>query len=1192
MKITEVHVSHFGILNDFHLTGLGDGLTIFCGSNESGKTTLVNFIRQVLFGFPGKRGMVDYVPERGMGGHLVISVDDGTTLVVERTLRRKIAGTVSVTLPGGLTGGTDDLEKLFPPADRRLFENVFAFTIDELNRFDSLAGVESALFSISMGLDPSISLEEVTRRLDAQARKLYGPSGNSGTIQQGLTRVRELETRIRELAAGIDRYDDLKASLEKKEQELEEVRQEVDQNRCSLRRWNLLLAAWGDYQVMVGCSSELELLPRGDFPGDGGEKLRQLRQEQEQSSRLLRQLDDDMAAAVGEIRGVVVQSWLLDNERVIKQLVERTGVYRETEKGLLEVCSRRELKRDNLSDLLSSLGPGWDDEKLMSFDISTVARSRVKEFRLALESTGRVLQSREDDLKRALKAAEEAAKQCADLESALKARKEPAGTGKEAGREARAFMKELNLLKARHDRTTLELSGCQKSRQEAVEGLEKASSCLDSLEKPGVDSWEKLARLKRASGNLYREALRLEQETKALDAARLRLAEREKKLACLNPPSAGTAHRAAIALAATGLVVAVALVIMGQVPAGIIAGSILVLGATSFFIFTLVRSIHQRHGFHGNREQFAAQVESTRAAIRKYELEIKRQSAEIAGRAAEIGITDAAGSEVFAALDETLDRQAQVLSKWEKATERVQECTCELERATGALKGLEERAGIEERNALEYLEQWRDFLQREGMDGSIDPEAALEEIDQRETARSAREFSRFRLMEAGKAHARCLEESELASQELEQAREKNRKVREEWESWLAEQGLPPALDPVDALAGMESVYAAREQLREIRRCCAQALRMERTVEEYRTDAQELLAHCRIGVADSSRLADQVESIAEALGDSIRNQDCVNQLESSIGKLESRRKNVLEQAEITRKQVEKLLASGGATDDADFFNREKEFKRRDTLLEKVEGSRENILRLSGTGEHYSAFTRELAGYTREDLEAGIARVEQEARHLAERNDSLIGEISGMKLDIEGMVSRDDIWKIRLEKEVELERTRELALRWCTLTSAIWFMHRAHRRYEEERQPEVIRRAADFFSRVTDGAYRDIHAPMDRHELYAVRDDHERLPREMLSRGTREQLFLSLRYGYITAAGKQYPVVVDEILVNFDPDRSRETMKCLMELARTHQVLFFTCNPGVLEIARQLGGGFSTVMMEAGRARPPVLPVIPQ
>ena len=65
------------------------------------------------------------------------------------------------------------------------------------------------------------------------------------------------------------------------------------------------------------------------------------------------------------------------------------------------------------------------------------------------------------------------------------------------------------------------------------------------------------------------------------------------------------------------------------------------------------------------------------------------------------------------------------------------------------------------------------------------------------------------------------------------------------------------------------------------------------------------------------------------------------------------------------------------------------------------------------------------------------------------------------------------------------------------------------------------------------------------------------------GTREQLYLSLRFGLIREFGERTEglpvVVVDEVLVNFDPKRAGRAARAFAELANTHQLLVYTCHP---------------------------------
>ena len=51
MRIENIHVDGFGVWNDKTLGPLEPQLNVFVGPNETGKSTLMAFIRSMLFGF-------------------------------------------------------------------------------------------------------------------------------------------------------------------------------------------------------------------------------------------------------------------------------------------------------------------------------------------------------------------------------------------------------------------------------------------------------------------------------------------------------------------------------------------------------------------------------------------------------------------------------------------------------------------------------------------------------------------------------------------------------------------------------------------------------------------------------------------------------------------------------------------------------------------------------------------------------------------------------------------------------------------------------------------------------------------------------------------------------------------------------------------------------------------------------------
>jgi uncharacterized protein YhaN len=99
-------------------------------------------------------------------------------------------------------------------------------------------------------------------------------------------------------------------------------------------------------------------------------------------------------------------------------------------------------------------------------------------------------------------------------------------------------------------------------------------------------------------------------------------------------------------------------------------------------------------------------------------------------------------------------------------------------------------------------------------------------------------------------------------------------------------------------------------------------------------------------------------------------------------------------------------------------------------------------------------------------------------------------------------------------------------------------------------------------MTGGRYTGVRVPLDNSGITVVTTEGAIRTTSELSRGTAEQLYLALRVGLIGslgATGAALPVLMDDVVVNFDPERRSGAVTAVAELAAMRQVLFFTCHP---------------------------------
>jgi hypothetical protein len=128
------------------------------------------------------------------------------------------------------------------------------------------------------------------------------------------------------------------------------------------------------------------------------------------------------------------------------------------------------------------------------------------------------------------------------------------------------------------------------------------------------------------------------------------------------------------------------------------------------------------------------------------------------------------------------------------------------------------------------------------------------------------------------------------------------------------------------------------------------------------------------------------------------------------------------------------------------------------------------------------------------------------------------------------------------------------------------------YERERQPETLKEASGYLARLTQGHYRRVWTPLGEKTLRVDDAAGHSLPVESLSRGTREQLFLSLRLALAASyarRGAALPMVLDDVLVNFDTGRATAAAELLRDFAALgHQLLVCTCHEHIEGIFAQL------------------------
>ncbi len=344
--------------------------------------------------------------------------------------------------------------------------------------------------------------------------------------------------------------------------------------------------------------------------------------------------------------------------------------------------------------------------------------------------------------------------------------------------------------------------------------------------------------------------------------------------------------------------------------------------------------------------------------------------------------------------------------------------------------------------------------------------------------------------------------------------------------------------------------------------------IKRDIAEY-TDLAGTLANT-FGIATERSSPEAVAEVADAL---ISLHAQMPLWDSAVKAAESELAHRSQVLESDLKQRSRLFAELGADDSEQLRQRQRQLRQRRELGEaKIQADR-RLQRWVQVGCSLGHLQGQLTATDQGQLAAAAAAARTRKAEIESELEANALFQGGLSNQLAELAAESESDRLVQERSVLMTRLAAAEREWVVLTLAGELLAEARRRYETERQPGIIRTAQSVFAQLSDDRYPKILAPLGSDEIAVVDRTGVRKEPRQLSRGTREQLYLALRFGLIAELGRRMralPVAVDEILVNFDPERARRAAQALLQLAQTNQLLVFTCHPQTLEFFDRAAG----------------------
>ena len=454
----------------------------------------------------------------------------------------------------------------------------------------------------------------------------------------------------------------------------------------------------------------------------------------------------------------------------------------------------------------------------------------------------------------------------------------------------------------------------------------------------------------------------------------------------------------------------------------------------------------------------------------------------------------------------------------------------------------------------------------EGLNGLLDrSERLVTRLD--EQLRSAHQL--------GAQVEQCTEDLANAEEEATRRNADYQHWQRQWRTAVTELALPVDASPAEVNAVLDKLADLYGKLDEAAKHERRIEAMTADVEAYRDSAQALCSRIHDSVGDGP-IEHLVEELHEGLTAAKERAATAATLQVELETLESDIADAKDDIALAETELAALCVKSNCTGPDDLLaaiNHSAERHALETELAQLDSQ----LMETGGGSTVAELIAEAAGIEKGTLPARIEELShrfEEQRKQRTQLDQDIGRVSADFARLDGSAAAAEAAE---RAQSHLSETRVAVNRYVRVRLAAELLRREIERYRRDNQGPVLTRAQSMFRSLTLGSFHEIRTDYDAHDqpvLVGVRESGEKVGVAGMSEGTRDQLYLALRLATLERyleAREPFPLIIDDLLVHFDDQRSAAALGLLAELAQRTQVLFFTHHRRLVEQAKELPKG---------------------
>lgn len=360
MRIHRLAIYGFGQHEEINIK-LQEGINVFYGMNEAGKTTIQQFILQILFGFPQKNQQLPrYEPKKGgkYGGQIVLEDEEFGVCTIER-IRGKAGGEVTVHLENGESGGDELLSKILHNYNRQSFEAIFAFSVHPLQHIEKLSEEELSRVLLASGTTGIDQLSALEQKHDKIQKELFKKSGKLPIINKQIIEIAAQEAALKEYKRTLEEYEPAIERIDILENRLAQLENDEERHRQKIQELTKYKQIYPLLKRRKKAQEELSSIRYTTFPVKGLSRLEQLEE---------RHLANE--ASIGSIRkelnrleDVLQKEWDEDHFLKVQELLNRDSEWREWQAQIRQLNREIEKQRQSMDEQFQLVGVIQKDEQ-------------------------------------------------------------------------------------------------------------------------------------------------------------------------------------------------------------------------------------------------------------------------------------------------------------------------------------------------------------------------------------------------------------------------------------------------------------------------------------------------------------------------------------------------------------------------------------------------------------------------------------------------------------------------------------------------------------------------------------------------------------------------------------------------------------------------------------------------------------